>query len=136
MLAQEIIGSLQRIVGNKDVLTAKEDLIPYSFDGTAAFSRCPAASCSSNRPKKSSDILKLANEKQVPVVTRGSGTGLSGGSLPVARLRRAVHGEDGQNPGARPRQSHDAGLNRASPRCKSPMPRLRPDYFIRLIPVR
>jgi len=27
-------------------------------------------------------VLKLANEVKVPVVTRGSGTGLSGGSLP------------------------------------------------------
>src|SRR4051812_43249295 len=29
-------------------------------------------------------ILKLANDTKTPVVTRGSGTGLSGGSLPSA----------------------------------------------------
>ena len=82
MLAQEIIGSLQRIVGNKDVLTAKEDLIPYSFDGTAAMQQMPGCVVFVESAKEVSEILKLANEKKFVVVTRGSGTGLSGGSLP------------------------------------------------------
>lgn len=82
MLAQEIIGSLQRIAGNKDVLTAKEDLIPYSFDGTAAMQQMPGCVVFVESAKEVSEILKLANEKKFVVVTRGSGTGLSGGSLP------------------------------------------------------
>jgi glycolate oxidase len=82
MLAQEIIGNLQRIVGNKDVLTAKEDLIPYSFDGTAAMQQMPGCVVFVESAKEVSEILKLANEKNLKVVTRGSGTGLSGGSLP------------------------------------------------------
>ena len=32
-----------------------------------------------------SEVLKLANDEGIPVVTRGSGTGLSGGSLPSER---------------------------------------------------
>jgi glycolate oxidase len=83
MLAQEIIGSLQRIAGNKDVLTAKEDLIPYSFDGTAAMQQMPGCVVFVESAKEVSEILKLANEKKFVVVTRGSGTGLSGGSLPT-----------------------------------------------------
>src|SRR3954468_19450458 len=82
MLAQEVIGNLQRIVGNKDVLTAKEDLIPYSFDGTAAMQQMPGCVVFVESTKEVSEILKLANEKKFSVVTRGSGTGLSGGSLP------------------------------------------------------
>ena len=74
MLAQEIIGSLQRIVGNKDVLTAKEDLITYSFDGTAALQQMPGCVVFVESTKEVSDILKLANEKKFSVVTRGSGT--------------------------------------------------------------
>ncbi len=35
-LAPKIIPDLQQIVGAENVLTAREDLIPYSFDGTAA----------------------------------------------------------------------------------------------------
>lgn len=83
MLAQEVIGNLQRIVGNKDVLTAKEDLIPYSFDGTAAMQQMPGCVAFVESAQEVSDILKLANEKKFVVVTRGSGTGLSGGSLPT-----------------------------------------------------
>jgi glycolate oxidase len=82
MLTQEIIGNLQRIVGSKDVLTAKEDLIPYSFDGTAAMQQMPGCVVFVESAKEVSEILKLANEKKLFVVTRGSGTGLSGGSLP------------------------------------------------------
>ena len=32
---------LARVVGAQNVLTAKEDLIPYSFDGTAALRQMP-----------------------------------------------------------------------------------------------
>ncbi len=82
MPAQEVIAELQKIVGNKDVLTAKEDLITYSFDGTAALSQMPGCVVFVESASEVSAILKLANAKRFPVVTRGSGTGLSGGSLP------------------------------------------------------
>jgi hypothetical protein len=36
MMAPGVIGDLQRRVGSANVLTAEEDLITYSFDGTAA----------------------------------------------------------------------------------------------------
>ena len=35
-----------------------------------------------------SAVLKFANQTKTPVVTRGSGTGLSGGSLPVEPRKR------------------------------------------------
>ncbi len=82
MPAQEVIAELQKIVGNKDVLTSKEDLITYSFDGTAAMSQMPGCVVFVENAQEVSAILKLANEKKFAVVTRGSGTGLSGGSLP------------------------------------------------------
>ncbi|MGZ4961926.1 MAG: FAD-binding oxidoreductase [Limisphaerales bacterium] len=82
MPAQEVIAELQKIVGNKDVLTAKEDLITFSFDGTAAMSQMPGCVVFVENAQEVSAILKLANQKKFAVVTRGSGTGLSGGSLP------------------------------------------------------
>ena len=81
-LAQSVISELRRIVGERDVLTAKEDLIPYSFDGTAALQAMPECVVFAKNTAEVSAILKLANETKTPVVTRGSGTGLSGGSLP------------------------------------------------------
>jgi glycolate oxidase len=69
-------------VGRENVLTSKEDLIPYSFDGTAGLRQMPECVVFARGTKEVSAILKLANQTKTPVVTRGSGTGLSGGSLP------------------------------------------------------
>ncbi len=75
---------LQRIVGRENVLVSKEDLIPYSFDGTAALSQMPGCVVFVRDAQQISQILKEANRVKFSVVTRGSGTGLSGGSLPSA----------------------------------------------------
>ncbi|MEY2466110.1 MAG: glycolate oxidase, partial [Verrucomicrobiota bacterium] len=83
-LAPNIISKLRCIVAPQNVLTDKEDLIPYSFDGTAALRQMPGCVVLATSTEKVVAILKLANETKTPVVTRGSGTGLSGGSLPVA----------------------------------------------------
>lgn len=76
------IAELETIVGPENVLTALEDLIPYSFDGTAALREMPGCVVFVENADQVSRVLKLANNSNIPVVTRGSGTGLSGGSLP------------------------------------------------------
>src|SRR4051794_37731208 len=81
-LPENILCELRRIVGSENVLTSKEDLIPYSFDGTAAMIQMPGCVVFVKNAQEVSSILKLANKTKTPVVTRGSGTGLSGGSLP------------------------------------------------------
>jgi glycolate oxidase len=40
-LSEKIVSDLRHLVGNENVLTSKEDLIPYSFDGTAALHQMP-----------------------------------------------------------------------------------------------
>ena len=81
-LAPETLHQLRQIVGAENVLTSKEDLIPYSFDGTAAMQAMPGCVVFAQATGRVAQILKLANETRTPVVTRGSGTGLSGGSVP------------------------------------------------------
>src|SRR5258705_5087435 len=81
-LAEAAIAQLRRILGEKNVLTAKEDLIPYSFDGTAALQEMPGCVVFTSSTSEVAEVLKLANETHTAVVTRGSGTGLSGGSVP------------------------------------------------------
>ena len=83
-LAQNILAELRKIVGGENVLTAPEDLIPYSFDGTAALREMPGCVVFVQGTEQVSEVLKLANDSRIAVVTRGSGTGLSGGSLPSA----------------------------------------------------
>src|SRR5512143_3658393 len=80
---QMTLSELRRLVGADNVLTAQEDLIPYSFDGTAALRQMPVCVVFARNTDQVAGILKLATQTKVPVVTRGSGTGLSGGSLPI-----------------------------------------------------
>jgi glycolate oxidase len=82
-MTPQIIPELQRALGAPNVLTAKEDLIPYSFDGTAALRQMAHCVAIARSTVDISAVLRLANQLKVPVVTRGSGTGLSGGSIPV-----------------------------------------------------
>ena len=77
------IDALRRLASPGQVLTSPEDLIPYSFDGTAALSQMPAAVVFATQTEQVSGILKLARQARIPVVARGAGTGLSGGSVPV-----------------------------------------------------
>lgn len=79
-----MIDALIRLLGPANVLTQKEDLIPYGFDGTAALKQLPRAVVFPRNAEEIATILRLAREHRTPIVTRGSGTGLSGGSVPVA----------------------------------------------------
>ncbi len=81
-LAQSILINLRVLLGADQVFTAPEDLIPYSFDGTAALQQMPAAVVFVRTTDQISELLKMANRDGLAVVTRGSGTGLSGGSVP------------------------------------------------------
>src|SRR6185369_16173690 len=81
-LAQSTLSELRSIVGHKEVLTEKEDLIPYGFDGTAALSQMPGCVVFAKETAQVSAVLKFANQSKTAVVARGSGTGLSGGSVP------------------------------------------------------
>ena len=83
-LPPTLLASLRDLLGPENVLTAPEDLIPYSFDGTAALRQMPGAVLMATTTPQIAGTLKLAAETRTAVVTRGSGTGLSGGSLPSA----------------------------------------------------
>ncbi len=78
-----MIEALKRVTGEQHVLTEREDLIPYGFDGTAALKARPGAVVFPQTTEEVSACVRLAREAGVPVVTRGSGTGLSGGSVPL-----------------------------------------------------
>lgn len=81
-LAQDVLSRLRSVLDTEAVLTAQEDLIPYSFDGTAAHQQMPGAVVFPRSTEQVAAVVRLANETGTALVTRGSGTGLSGGSLP------------------------------------------------------
>jgi glycolate oxidase len=79
----EIISELVGLLGPGSVLTSAEDLMVYAFDGTAALTQQPGCVVFVRTAAEIQAVLRLAQRTKTPVVTRGSGTGLSGGSLPV-----------------------------------------------------
>ncbi len=83
MLEDKIISRLKRIIGNEGVLTAKEDLNAYSYDATSIWTHMPEVVVLPTTTEQVSEVLKLANEKRIPVTPRGAGTSLSGGPVPI-----------------------------------------------------
>jgi glycolate oxidase len=78
-----IIEALSSAVGAANVLTRPEDLVPYSFDGTAALKERPGAVVFPVTTAQVAECVRVAASSRMPIVTRGSWTGLSGGSVPV-----------------------------------------------------
>jgi glycolate oxidase len=79
-----LAAALSAQLGAHRVLTAPEDILPYGFDGTAALKQLPTCVAFPRDAADVSFVLRLAHAHHTPVVTRGSGTGLSGGSVPLA----------------------------------------------------
>ncbi|MBM3279758.1 MAG: FAD-binding protein [Candidatus Handelsmanbacteria bacterium] len=65
------------------LLTSPEELSVYAYDGTAMLHQLPECVVLPENTRQVSNVLRWANEARVPVVARGSGTGLAGGSVPV-----------------------------------------------------
>jgi len=82
MLKPSVLKELKSIVGPANVSTSPEELVVYSYDATQRES-LPWAVVRPRSSREISEILKLANRERFPVVPRGAGTGMSGGSVPV-----------------------------------------------------
>ncbi len=76
----EFIQRLQDIVGSEYVIYHPEDLLVYEYDGSVDRSMPRAVALPADADQVSR-VLALAYQEGVPMVGRGSGTGLSGGAL-------------------------------------------------------
>src|SRR5690606_40404370 len=83
VVPESMLAALREKLGDAQVLTAIEDILPYGFDGTAVIRERPAAVVFPRSTEEVAFVLKLAREHGRPAVTRGSRTGLSGGRVPV-----------------------------------------------------
>ncbi len=83
MVTNDIIQKFKNLLGDKFVLTEKNDLIPYSKDETSDAQAFPDAVLKPENAQQISQIIRIANEYLIPVTPRGLGTGVSGGALPI-----------------------------------------------------
>ena len=75
-----VVEQLRKIAGRDAVLDRPEDLMLYEYDAGVR-KRIPAAVVFPKTTEHVSQIMKLATSAGFPVVARGAGTGLSGGSI-------------------------------------------------------
>ncbi len=77
------INALKNIVGEAHIFTNGEKLEKYASDETEDLVYLPEAAVCPQTVEQISQIAKLCNDNRIPLTTRGAGTGLSGGALPV-----------------------------------------------------
>lgn len=81
-MKREIHKKLLAILGRQHLLTTPEDLACYSFDGSGG-DTLPEAVAFPDTTEQVAAILRLANSYHFPIVPRGAGSGMTGGSLPI-----------------------------------------------------
>ena len=94
----DLVARLVEICGREQVLTHPDALATYRSDGLAQYRQTPLVAVLPGSGTEVQAVVRTCFEAQVPWVARGSGTGLSGGALPVAngvlivlaRLRRIL----------------------------------------------
>lgn len=79
---QALAREFLRFLPEDSVLSRVEELRPYECDGLTAYRRLPLLVLLPREVEQVQRILRLCKERKIPVVARGSGTGLSGGALP------------------------------------------------------
>jgi glycolate oxidase len=77
-----VIEDLRRLLPEGALLSEAEDLRPYECDGLTAYRTLPLAVALPDSEAQVVAVLKACKALGVPVVARGAGTSLSGGSLP------------------------------------------------------
>jgi len=80
---RELIDGLRALLPADALLHASEDLHPYECDGLSCYRATPLAVALPHTVEQVQVVLRYCHARQVPVVARGSGTGLSGGALPL-----------------------------------------------------
>ena len=84
-LPNSVYRQFKEIVGARGILTSQAELAAYSFDGTTDCRGLPDAVIFPSSKEEVSQVMRLANDRNIPVTVRGAGTNVSGGSIPVSR---------------------------------------------------
>ena len=79
---KSIRNRLIKIVGKEHVLFTPEDLATYGYDATFE-EALPEVVVLPDSTEQVSQVLQLAHELKLPVITRGMGSGLAAGAVPV-----------------------------------------------------
>jgi len=83
MITKDIAQKLIAIVGTENFDDSKTERLVYSYDATPNLQSLPDAVISPRTAKEVSEVVKICNAFNIPIVPRGSGTNLCGGTCPT-----------------------------------------------------
>ena len=77
------LSQLKRALPKNTVLSGSENTRPFECDGLSVYKQEPLAVVLPNNIDQIKKVLEICRKNNTPVVTRGAGTGLSGGATPL-----------------------------------------------------
>ncbi|GGD85626.1 FAD-binding oxidoreductase [Paenibacillus nasutitermitis] len=83
MLPEAVKKELQAIMGDQWVRDDQEALVTHSYDGTPMLQSLPDGVIYPASTEQVSQTLKVLGRHRIPVISRGSGSNLCGGTVPV-----------------------------------------------------
>ncbi|WP_342044550.1 glycolate oxidase subunit GlcD [Bacillus sp. OTU530] len=83
MITTHVKTKLIEIVGMENYDDSEAGRLVYSYDATPQFQSLPDGVISPYNAKQVSDIVKVCNEHNIPIIPRGSGTNLCAGTCPT-----------------------------------------------------
>src|SRR5260370_17280102 len=78
-----ILDELRAVVDGRGLISSSEELKTYECDGLTNFRVQPSAVLLPTCTGQVQAIVRICHRERIPFVARGSGTGLSGGALPL-----------------------------------------------------
>jgi glycolate oxidase len=79
---EALIRRLRDVLPGEQLIVHEAGMRPYECDGLSAYRQLPVAVAVPETVEQVQSIMRICSAMRVPVVARGSGTSLSGGSLP------------------------------------------------------
>ena len=78
-----ILSQLKRALPKNTVISGSENTRPFECDGLSIYKQEPLAVVLPNNIAQIKKVLEICRKNNTPIVTRGAGTGLSGGATPL-----------------------------------------------------
>jgi glycolate oxidase len=83
IMNRHLLHQFRAVAGDRGLLSSPEELHTYECDGLTNFRVMPRAVLLPANTEQVQGIVRICHRERIPFVARGSGTGLSGGALPV-----------------------------------------------------
>jgi glycolate oxidase len=82
-VSRDVAARMAAVVGERHTITDPSELRTYECDGLMSYRVMPGIVVLPGSTEEVVRAVRIAREANLPIVPRGSGTGLSGGALPV-----------------------------------------------------